>query len=264
MWRIIMQSSTNYTPSIRDKLSWRTSISAIEKTSAVLLQSGSDDKWRLDSMECCCCLREYQDIVGRREISKWTKIWWIFPGHALFAVCIWEEEIQVEKLDASEIYPRRLNAKEVLITHKDWEIVSPVADGSATSSGRDYEFQEPTLRREHTVRIENLSGESRGDREEFRPEESEGDAEAREYLWSFQGDFIYCHHFEPRVQLTCQEENHSLISQDLFYWTKLLREEIFNPGEGLVKSHNIWGKNNFKYVDFAGKGRNSGPCNDCT
>ena len=64
MWRIIMQSSTNYTPSIRDKLSWRTSISAIEKTSAVLLQSGSDDKWRLDSMECCCCLREYQDLLA--------------------------------------------------------------------------------------------------------------------------------------------------------------------------------------------------------
>ena len=46
-----------------------------------------------------------------------------------------------------------------------------MADGSAKKSGRDYEFQEPTLRRESTVRRENLSGESHGDREEFRLEE---------------------------------------------------------------------------------------------
>ena len=32
-----------------------------------------------------------------------------------------------------------------------------MANGSAKLSGRDYEFQEPTLRRESTVRRENLS-----------------------------------------------------------------------------------------------------------
>ena len=41
---------------------------------------------------------------------------------------IWEEDIltadveEVEKLDASETYPRRLNAKEVQITPKRWRI----------------------------------------------------------------------------------------------------------------------------------------------
>ena len=65
---------------------------------------------------------------------------------------IWEEDIRIaeiedlEKLDASETYPRRLNAKEVLITQKDREFMFLVADGSAKLSGRDYEFQEPTLR----------------------------------------------------------------------------------------------------------------------
>ena len=39
-------------------------------------------------------------------------------------------------------------------------------------SGRNYKFQEPTLRRESIVRRENISGESQGDREEFHPEES--------------------------------------------------------------------------------------------
>ena len=84
----------------------------------------------------------------------------IFPGYTLIA--------------------RRLNAKEVLITHRDGEFVFPVGDGSATLSGRDHEFQEPTLRREHTVKRENLSGESQGDREEFQPEETKDDAATQE------------------------------------------------------------------------------------
>ena len=111
-----------------------------------------------------------------------------------------------KKLDASEIYPRRLNAKEVLITQKDGEFVFLVADGSATLSGRDYGFQEPTLRREHTVRRENLSGEPHCDSEEFQPEETKDDAETQEDFWSIQRDFIHRHHVEPRVQLHVPEE----------------------------------------------------------
>ena len=65
---------------------------------------------------------------------------------------------------------------------------------------RDYEFQEPTLRRKFTVRRENLSGESQGDKEEFQSEETKDDAEARKDFWSILGDFIYDHHIEPRVQ----------------------------------------------------------------
>ena len=48
----------------------------------------------------------------------------IFQGYYLIAVGIWKGDIlvadieELEKLDASEIYPRRLNAKEVLITHR--------------------------------------------------------------------------------------------------------------------------------------------------
>ena len=92
------------------------------------------------------------------------KIWRIFPGHALFAGKISEEDIliakieELRKLDASEINPRRLNAKEVLITQKMENSLFLVADGSVKLSGRDYEFQEPTLRRESTVRRENLEG----------------------------------------------------------------------------------------------------------
>ena len=86
-------------------------------------------------------------------------------------------------MDASETYPRRLNAKEVWITQKDEEFVSPVADGSAKLSGRDYELQEPILGRESTVKKENLNGESHGDREEFQPEETIDDEGINKDFW---------------------------------------------------------------------------------
>ena len=37
--------------------------------------------------------------------------------------------------------------KEVLIRQKDDEFIFPTADGTAKLSGRDFEFREPTLRR---------------------------------------------------------------------------------------------------------------------
>ena len=65
-------------------------------------------------------------------------------------------------MDASEIHPRRVNAKEVLITHKDGENLYFLwqMDGSAKLSERDYEFQEPTLKRESTARRERISAEN--------------------------------------------------------------------------------------------------------
>ena len=117
----------------------------------------------------------------------------------------------MEKSDASEIYSRRLNAKEVLISQKDAEFVFPVVDGSAKLSGRDCEFQEPNLRRESTVWRENLSRESHGDWEEFQPEETKDDAGIHKDFWSIQGDFIYRHKVEPRAQLYVPKEESFLI-----------------------------------------------------
>ena len=221
-----------------------------EGTSAVLLQSGLDEKSCSDSMECCCYLRNVQDLLAygktpyerrcgesfkrtsysirrtsgispklrerdtkRESINSERKYFQnCFIGYPLIAGGIWKGDIliavveELEKLDASEIYPRRLNAKEVLISQKDRQFLSLVADGSAKLSGRDYEFQEPTLRRESTVRRENLSGEYHRDREEFRLEETKDDAGIHKDFWSIQGDFIYRHHVETRVQFFVPKE----------------------------------------------------------
>ena len=97
--------------------------------------------------------------LGRRYSDHW---WWKIGKEVID-----EARNKRIKLHISEDWMR----KEVLITQKDEEFVCPLADDSAKLTGRDYEFQEPTLRRESTVRRENLSGESHGDREEFQPEE---------------------------------------------------------------------------------------------
>ena len=119
-------------------------------------------------------LRERQS----KNSSIWNKLFRGVLLVMLYSGRIWEEDFliaNIEKLEkrwsmkqgisAAEIHLGRLNAKEVLITQRDEEFVFLVADGSPKLSGRNYEFQEPTLRRESTLRRENFSGESHGDRE---------------------------------------------------------------------------------------------------
>ena len=117
----------------------------------------------------------------------------IFLGSDSVAGGIWKGDILIadledlERLEASEIYPRRINAKEVLIRQKDDEFIFPVTDVTAKLSGRDYEFQEPTLRREPTVRSEDFSRELHDESGESQPTESTDDAEACADFWSIQG-----------------------------------------------------------------------------
>ena len=86
------------------------------------------------------------------------------------------------------------------------EFIIPEADGTAKLSGRDCKFREPALRREQTVRSEYLSGGLQGEPGLSQPTESKDDAEVRADFWSIQGEFIYRHHNEPRVQLYVPKE----------------------------------------------------------
>ena len=125
-----------------------------EGTPAVLLQSGLNEKWWADSMECYCfkildlssdgktlyerrfgepfkgpvvpcgSMVEYEPIstkdqsrihqFGRKVLSG------IFLGYALYAGRIWKGDIlvadieELETMDPSEIHAKRLNAKEVI------------------------------------------------------------------------------------------------------------------------------------------------------
>ena len=187
-------------------------------------------RWWSDSMEGSCYLRNVQDLLAdgktpderrfgepfkrptipfgavveyhpsspedQSRIHQFRKK--VLPGICLEGG-IWKGETSrtdledLEMMDASDIYPPKIKAKEVLISQKDDEFIFTNEIGTAKFSGRDYEFREPTVRREQLVRSEDLSGDIQGESEESQPTQSTDDAEARGDFRSIQGDFIYRH-----------------------------------------------------------------------
>ena len=124
---------------------------------------------------------------------------------------IWKGDILIadlEELETQNFFPRRVNAKEVLISQKGEEFIFTFADGSAKLSGRDYEFREPTLRRERNwKKWKSQRREIEGETEVREPPEMREDAEARVDFLSIQGDFTCRHHNETRVQLFAKTRN---------------------------------------------------------
>ena len=146
---------------------------------------------------------------------------------------------RIWKFGVIEILFRKLNAKEVLVTQRVEEFVFLAADGSPKISGRNYKFQEPTMRRESVVRRENISGESQGDREEFQPEES---TKWRRNQQGFFGltqklgkNFTYRHHIEPRSSIARAEKKSYPIRLDFWcHQVNLCRSR------GCARKANLW------------------------
>ena len=110
-------------------------------------------------------------------------------------------------MDVSEIYCKRLNAKEVIFTRENGFFQA--ADGRSNLCGRDEELRTSTLTREHPIggggHVDFL-GESEGSLPP--PQDSLPDAgEAINDFWSMLGNFIHRHHVdEPRVKLYSPRE----------------------------------------------------------
>ena len=111
-------------------------------------------------------------------------------------------------MDASEIYSKRLNAKEVIFSKEKGEFIFPTADGRIKTAGGDQDLRTSTLIRQRPVQGEShldFLGESEGSLPP--PHDSFPDAgEAIDDLWSMSGNFIYRHHVEPRVKLFSPRE----------------------------------------------------------
>ena len=220
-----------------------------EGTSVVLLQSGLDESWLADSMECKTCLRNVTDLLSdgktpyeRRfgqpfkgpiipfgslvEYHPFTAkdqsrthqfgkkvLPGLFLGYALYAGGIWKGDVlvadleELETMDASEIYSKRLNAKEVIFP-KQGEFIFPIADGRIKPLGGDQDLRTSTLIRHRSVRGEShvdFPGELQGSLPP--PHDSFPDAgEAINDFWSMSGNFLFRHHVEPRVKLYSPRE----------------------------------------------------------
>ena len=149
---------------------------------------------------------------------------------------------ELEKLDASETYPRRENAKEVLISEPKkmkfcisccrWfsKIIRKRLRIPRTHSEAD---------RKERVSVENLMV----------------------FLGSTQKlgkNFIYRHHIEPRSSTNVPREESILMYKICLYnWTKLLREEIYDAGVEMEKPKHLRQKTNSIFFGVARKGRNS-------
>ena len=126
---------------------------------------------------------------------------------------IWKGDVlvadleELETMDASETYTKRLNAKEVIFP-KQREFIFPLADGRIKTLGGDQELRTSTLIRHRPIQGQSsidFLGESEGSLPP--PQDSFPDAsEAINDFWSMSGSFIYRHHFEPRVKLYLPRE----------------------------------------------------------
>ena len=119
---------------------------------------------------------------------------------------------ELETMDASETYSKRLNAKEVIIA-KEGEFIFPIADGRIKTPGGDQELRTSTLVRPRPSQGENhlyVLGESEGSLPQ--PHDSfPGAGEAINDFWSMSGSFIYRHRVEPRVKLYSPREESFLV-----------------------------------------------------
>ena len=95
----------------------------------------------------------------------------LFLGYALYAGRIWKCDIlvadieELETMDASEIYSKRLNAKEVIFPKENGKFIFPVANGRIKFAGGDQDLRTSTLIRERPIRGEShvdFLGESEG------------------------------------------------------------------------------------------------------
>ena len=138
----------------------------------------------------------------------------LFLGYALYAGRIWKGDVlvadleELETMDASDIYSKRLNAKEVIFPKEKGEFIFPIADGRIKPLGGDQDLRTSTLIRQRPIRGEShvhFLGESEGSLPP--PHDSFPDAgEAINDFWSMSGNFIYRHHVEPRVKLYSPRE----------------------------------------------------------
>ena len=119
-------------------------------------------------------------------------------------VTYWFADLEeLETMDASEIYSKRHNAKEVIFPKENGKIIFPIADARIKILGGDQDLRTSTTIRHRPIQGEShldFLGESEGSLPQ--PHDSFPDAnEAIKDFWSMSGSFIYRHHVEPRVKL---------------------------------------------------------------
>ena len=133
----------------------------------------------------------------------------LFLGYALYAGGIWKGDVLIadlegsETMDASEIYSKRLNVKEVIFP-KQGELIFPIADGRIKLSEGDHlDTGSYTIRGEGHV---DFLGQSEGSLPPPPQDSLPAAGEAMNDFWSMSGNFKNRHHVEPRAKIYSPRE----------------------------------------------------------
>ena len=165
-----------------------------------------------------CSLVEYHPKTAKDQsrIHQFGKkvLPGLFFGYGLYAGWIWNGDVliadleELETMDASEIYSKRLNAKEVTFPKEKGEFIFSNRRWTNPTLGGDQDLRTSTLIRQRPIRGEShldFLWESEGSLPP--PHDSFPDAgEAINDFWLMSGNFIYRHHVEPRVKLYSPRE----------------------------------------------------------
>ena len=137
----------------------------------------------------------------------------LFLGYAMYAEWIWKGDVlvadleELEAMDASEIYSKRLNAKEVILPEEKGNFFQSQMDESNSLEemktwehppryGSD-QFKEKVI----LIFLENQKGLFHHLTTRFRMP-----VKRWMIFWSMSGNFMYRHHVEPRVKLYSPRE----------------------------------------------------------
>ena len=143
-------------------------------------------------------------------ISLVRKSYQVYSLDLHYAGRVWIGDILVadieefEKMDASEIHVKRLNAKEVFTSMNGEKFIFPITDGTAKLSGGNQVLGTSTLILDRPDRGQgqgNLPGESDGSSSNPFQDSSLYGGDARNDFWSISGNLIYRRYAEPRVKL---------------------------------------------------------------
>ena len=116
-------------------------------------------------------------------------------------------------MDASEIYSKRLNAKEVIFPKEKWKIYFPVADGRIKLPGGDQDLRTPSLIRVRPIRGEShvdFLGESEGS---LLPPHTHIQVPVKRLMifGPYQETSYTAITLNPESNFTRREKNHSLV-----------------------------------------------------
>ena len=110
-------------------------------------------------------------------------------------------------MEAFEIRARRLNATEILTSKKRWKLHPTSQVEQQQLFGRDQGIRKSTFVRGQPEEAKDLRDDLRGEWDVSQPMDTMmDDREARNEFWSMEGNYVYRHHVEPRVQLYVLEE----------------------------------------------------------